>query len=64
MPDEIRKGTVHRPEGELRSVVRSVRLKRSTDDAIRALADKEQRTVGDMLRLLIQDGYRARTATR
>ena len=60
MPEEIKEGTVRRSDAELRSVVCSVRLKQSTVDLVSALAATEQRTVADMLRLLIQDGYRTR----
>jgi hypothetical protein len=61
---EMREGTT-RPAGtERRDVVRSIRLKPSTDQLIVALAKKEEHSVADMLRLLIQDGYRVRTGQK
>ena len=60
----ITEGVRERPGAEPRDVVITVRLKRSTVRAIKALAAKEDRKLADMLRLLIQDGYKARTGRR
>lgn len=64
MADEMQEGTRDRPGTETRSEVWTVRLKPSTGDLIRKLATDEDRRPADMLRLLIQDGYRVRTAKR
>lgn len=61
---EISEGARERPGTEPRSEVWTVRLKPSTGELIRKLAASEDRKPSDMLRLLIQDGYRARTAKR
>ena len=60
---ELNEGTRERAGCERREVVIIFRLKPSTVDAIDALAKKEDRKRADMLRLLLQDGYRARTGT-
>jgi predicted transcriptional regulator len=60
---ELNEGTQERAGRERRQVVITFRLKPSTVDAIDALAKKEDRKRADMLRLLLQDGYRARTGT-
>lgn len=57
---EMAEGVRERPGAEPRDVAITVRLKRSTVDAIDAMARKEDRKRADMLRLLIQDGYDAR----
>lgn len=57
-------GTRERPGVEPRDVAITVRLKQSTVTSIDALAAKEDRKRADMLRLLIQDGYRSRTGDR
>lgn len=60
----MNEGVRERPGAEARDVVITVRLKQSTVTAIDALAEKEDRKRADMLRLLIQDGYAARTQRR
>ena len=57
----IQEGVRERPGAEPRDMSVTVRLKRSTVEAIDKLAAKEDRKRADMLRLLIQDGYEART---
>jgi hypothetical protein len=61
---ELNEGTRERPGAETRDVAVTVRLKPSTVAAIEALALREDRKRADMLRLLIQDGYRVRTTTK
>jgi hypothetical protein len=61
---ELNEGTRERPGSETRDIAVTVRLKRSTVDAIEALAQREDRKRADMLRLLIQDGYRVRTTAK
>ena len=58
---ELNEGVRERPGSEPRDVVVSVRLNQSTVEAVDRLAEKEQRKRADMLRILIQDGYRGRT---
>lgn len=61
---EITEGVRERPGAEPRGVVITVRLKKSTVDAIDIMAKNEDRKRADMLRLLIQDGYVTRSQRR
>jgi hypothetical protein len=49
---------------ERRSELMTVRLTPAWMGAVRTLAAREDRKLADMLRLLIQDGYRTRTGSK